>query len=168
MNENKYIVLFNYFRQCPQLADLWSIAATEDEGVRVILPQGASPAVEYDERFDALGGYQCTISPYPSLYEDYQINCYESYDQNDSSSPQNNLNVLSLSEVQKICDWVKAQNLAKNFPDIGEDIVSIECNPFIPQIRAVFANEKTVCYYITVRIRYVNWDEKRPIYYPCR
>lgn len=162
---NKYTVLFNYFRQCPQLADLWSIAATEEEGVRVILPQGASPAVQYQERFDNLGNYDGNIIPYPSVYEDFQINCYESYDPNDSSSPQYNLNVLSLDEVQKICDWVKEQNRAKNFPDIGESIVSIECNPFVPQIRGISVDEKTICYFITIRIRYVNWEEARPIYH---
>lgn len=27
---DKYATLFEYFRQCPELNDLWSIAATED------------------------------------------------------------------------------------------------------------------------------------------
>lgn len=162
---NKYTVLFNYFRQCPQLADLWSIAATEEEGVRVILPQGASSVVQYIDYFDTNGDYNCDIIPYASVYEDYQINCYESYDPNDRSSPKYNLNVLSLEEVQKICDWVKEQNENKNFPDIGEKIVSIECNPFVPQIRGISVDEKTVCYFITVRIRYVNIAEGKSVFY---
>ena len=157
--------LFNYFRQCPQLADLWSIAATEEEGVRVILPQGASPAVQYDEHIDDLGNYECDIIPYASLYEDYQINCYESYDPNDSSSPQYNLNVLSFEEVRKICAWVSEQNAKGNFPDIGENVVAIECNPFVPQIRGISVDEKTLCYFITIRIRYVNWQGVRSVYY---
>jgi hypothetical protein len=161
---NKYSVLFNYFRQCPQLADLWSIAATQEEGVKVILPQGARPAVQYEESFDNLGNYECNIIPYASIYEDYQINCYESYDQNDSSSPAYNLNVLSFEEVQKVCDWVKEQNRIGNFPDIGESVVAIECNPFVPQISGITVDEKTICYYITIRIRYVNWEEARTIY----
>ena len=165
MNDNKYIVLFNYFRQCPQLADLWSIAATEEEGVRVILPQGASPAVTYEETFDNLGNYECNIIPYPSVYEDFQINCYEAYDPGDSSSPKNNLNVLSLEDVQKICYWVEEQNRNNNFPDFGENVVSIECNPFNPQVRYINVQEKIVCYFITVRIRYVNWREAKPMNY---
>ena len=46
---NKYVEIFNYLRQCPQLSDLWSIAGTENIGNRVILPQGASPVHQYDE-----------------------------------------------------------------------------------------------------------------------
>ena len=162
---NKYAKIFEYFRQCPELKELWSIAATEDVGRRVILPQGASPAVQYQERFDTLGNYECTIEPYPSVYEDFQINCYEWYDVKDGSPPEKNENVLSLESVQSICDWVKAQNDANNFPEIGEQIVSIECNPFVPQIRYVNPEENTVGYFITVRLRYVNRTPRKTMEY---
>ena len=164
---SKYAKIFEYFRQCPELADLWSIAATEDIGKRVILPQGASPAVQYQEFFDNTGGYNCEIVPYPSVYEDFQINCYEWYDVKDGSSPAKNENVLSLEAVQSICDWVKAQNDAKNFPNINEKIVSIECNPFVPQIRYVNPEENTVGYFITVRLRYVNRAQRKTVEYEC-
>ncbi len=161
----KYANLFDYFRECPQLADLWSIAATEDAGVRVILPQGASAAVQYDEKMDVTGAYTCDIIPYPSLYEDYQINCYEWYDNKDGSQPSQNLNVLSLEDVQKICDWIAEQNDAGHFPEIGEKVVSIECIPFVPQIRYVNPQENTAGYFITVRIRYVNRRVRKSIEY---
>lgn len=164
---NKYAKVFEYFRQCPELADLWSIAATEDIGKRVILPQGASPAVQYQEFIDNAGGYNCEIVPYPSVYEDFQINCYEWYDVKDGSAPEHNENVLSLESVQSICDWVKEQNDAKNFPDIGERIVSIECNPFVPQIRYINTEENTVGYFITVRLRYVNRTQRKTVEYGC-
>lgn len=164
---SKYAKLFEYFRKCPELADLWSIAATEDIGKRVILPQGASPAVQYQEFFDNIGGYNCEIVPYPSVYEDFQINCYEWYDVKDGSAPSRNENVLSLEAVQSICDWVKEQNEANNFPDIDEKIVSIECNPFVPQIRYVNPEENTVGYFITVRLRYVNRARRKTVEYEC-
>ena len=164
---NKYAKVFEYFRQCPELADLWSIAATEDIGKRVILPQGASPAVQYQEFIDNAGGYNCEIVPYPSVYEDFQINCYEWYDVKDGSAPEHNENVLSLESVQSICDWVKEQNDTKNFPDIGERIVSIECNPFVPQIRYINTEENTVGYFITVRLRYVNRTQRKTVEYEC-
>ena len=165
---DKYAKLFGYFRQCPELSDLWSIAATEERGVRVILPQGASPAVQYQEKMDTLGNYECNIVPYPSIYEDFQINCYEWYDVSDSSAPAKNENVLTLEQVTRICDWVKDQNDAENFPDIGEKIVSIECNPFVPQIRYVNPEEGTIGYFITVRLRYVNRQAQiRSVYYEC-
>lgn len=164
---NKYASLFEYFRQCPELKDLWSIAATEKRDIRVILPQGASPSVQYQEQMDTLGNYECVIEPYPSVYEDYQINCYEWYDVNDDSAPIKNENVLALEQVQSICEWVKEQNEANNFPDIGEKIVSIECNPFVPQIRYVNPEENTVGYFITVRIRYVNRTARKTVEYEC-
>lgn len=164
---SKYAKIFEYFRQCPELADLWSIAATEDIGKRVILPQGASPAVQYQEFIDNTGGYNCEIVPYPSVYEDFQINCYEWYDVKDGSAPSRNENVLSLEAVQSICDWVKVQNDSKNFPDINEKIVSIECNPFVPQIRYVNPEENTVGYFVTVRLRYVNRAKRKTVEYEC-
>ena len=164
---SKYTKIFEYFRQCPELANLWSIAATEDIGKRVILPQGASPAVQYQESIDNLGGYNCEIVPYPSVYEDFQINCYEWYDVKDGSAPIHNENVLSLEAVQSICDWVKEQNDNNNFPDINEKIVSIECNPFVPQIRYVNPEENTIGYFITVRLRYVNRAQRKSVEYEC-
>lgn len=163
---SKYSEIFDFFRTCPALADLWSIAATEDIGVNVILPQGASPVVQYQEYIDNLGGYNCDIVPYPSVYEDYQINCYRWYDTKDSSEPEYNQNVLSLDEVQSICDWIKGQNETGNLPQItGEKVVSIECNPYIPQIRYINEVENTIGYFITVRIRYVNKAQRRSVEY---
>ena len=162
---SKYAKIFEYFRQCPELENLWSVAATQDIGVRVILPQGASPSVQYQESIDAIGSYECTIEPYPSVYEDFQINCYEWYDANDNSAPMRNENVLTLEQVTSICDWVKEQNDIGNFPEIGEKIVSIECNPFVPQIRYVNPEENTVGYFITVRLRYVNRTPRKTVEY---
>lgn len=165
MVDHKYRIIFEYFRQCPELERLWSIAATEDIGKRVILPQGASPVVQYLESFDTTGNYQCEVVPYPSVYEDFQINCYEWYDVKDGSAPARNENVLSLEAVESICKWVDEQNEARNFPDFGEHVVSIECNPFVPQIRYVNQDENTVGYYITVRLRYVNRKERKSFEY---
>ncbi len=162
---DKYANLFNYFRQCPYLKNLMSIASESNKGQTVILPQGASPVVQYQERFDTLGGYECTIEPYPSIYEDFQINCYEWYDVKDNNPPQFNENVLTYQEVVGVCDWVKAQNEANNFPDIGEMIISIECNPFVPQIRYVDPITNTVGYFITVRLRYVNRTQRKTVEY---
>ena len=163
---SKIVELFNYMRQCPELADLWSIAATEDVGVRVILPQGASAVANYEEEIDVYGCYHCDIIPYPSVFEDYQVNCFQVYDVNDSSSPGNNINVLNFDAVQAICDWVKEQNDNNNLPNItGEKVVAIECNPSIPQIQGVTPKENTICYFITIRVRYVNKAKRKSIEY---
>lgn len=163
--EDKYQVLFEYFRKCPYLRDLMSIASLQEEGNTVILPMGASPVVQYQERFDVNENYHCTIEPYPSVYEDFHINCYRYYDVNDANPPIHNGNVLTYGEVVEVCNWVKDQNEKKNFPDIGEMIVSIECNPFVPQVRFVDEKNNIVCYYITVRLRYVNRTPRKTVEY---
>lgn len=163
--ENKYETLFEYFRECPYLEKLMSIAGESKQGNTIILPQGASPAVQYQEQLDVNGFYNCTIEPYPSVYEDFQINCYEWYDTKDNNPPFANENLLTYQEVCGVCDWVKAQNEANKFPDIGEMIVSIECNPFVPQIRYTDPDTNTVCYFITVRLRYVNRTPRKTVEY---
>jgi hypothetical protein len=165
---DKYAVLFNYFRQCPYLKNLMSIAAENNKGNTVILPQGASPSVQYSESVDALGDYQCVIEPYPSVYEDFQINCYEWYDVNDTNPPQFNENVLTYQDVVNVCNWIKAQNEINNFPNIGEMVVSIECNPFVPQIKYVDPDTNTVGYFITVRLRYVNRTSRKTVMYEIK
>ena len=162
---DKYANLFEYFRKCPYLSQLMSIAAESKRGNTVIFPQGASPAVQYQEGFNVNGDYECTIEPYPSVYEDFQINCYEWYDVRDNNPPRLNENVLTYQEVCRVCDWVKEQNEANIFPNIGERIVSIECNPFVPQIRYVDADTNTVGYFITVRLRYVNRRQRKTVEY---
>lgn len=161
---DRYAKLFDFFRQCPYLAELKSIAGTAEPKNTVILPQGASPAVQYDEQVDVYGNYECTIEPYPSVYEDFQINCYEAYDVKDASPPQFNGNVLTYQEVYEVCKWVEEQNDNKNFPQIGEDIVAIEPYPFVPQIRFVDV-DGTIGYFITVRVRYVNRRRRKTVTY---
>lgn len=160
---DKYTALFEYFRKCPYLSRLMSIAGESERGNTVILPQGASPVVQYQEYFDSLGNYQCTIEPYPSIYEDFQINCYEWYDTKDDNPPYANENLLTYQDVCSVCEWIKAQNDSNNFPEIGEKIVSIECNPFVPQIRYVDQDTNTVGYFITVRLRYINRTQRKTV-----
>lgn len=162
---DKYAALFEYFRTCPYLKNLMSIASESEQGNTVILPQGASPAVQYQEQFNVNGGYECIIEPYPSVYEDFQVNCYEWYDVKDTNPPKFNENVLTYQDVCGVCDWIEAQNEAENFPEIGEKIVSVSCEPFTPQIRYVDPDTNTVGYFITVRLRYVNRRSRKSVEY---
>lgn len=162
---DKYAILFEYFRQCPYLSKLMGIAGENKRGNTVILPQGASPVTQYQEKQDLYGNYSCTIEPYPSIYEDFQINCYEWYDANDTNPPKYNVNVLTYQEVVNVCNWIKEQQRIKNFPKIGEDVISIECNPFVPQLAYVDSVTNTVAYFITVRLRYVNKTPREEVEY---
>lgn len=168
---SKYSQIFEYMKTCPSLKDLWSIGATEDMGVSVIMPQGTSQALQYQESIDVDGNFEAEIVPYLSVYEDYAINCYKFYDTKDSNSPGSNINVMSLDEVQSVCDWVEEQNENRNFPRITDrkgntlKIVSVETFPFNPQIRYVNEQENIIAYYITVRIRYVNPIRRKTVEY---
>ena len=59
------------------------------------------------------------------------------------------------------------ENKIDIFSQTGEKIVSIECNPFVPQIRYVNPEENTVGYFITVRLRYVNRAQRKTVEYEC-
>lgn len=160
-----HTILFEYLRQCPYLADMFSIAAEMEQGNKVILPQGASPRYNYVEKIDILGNYDGIREPYPSIYEDFQINCYVYYDTKDNNPPKYNSNVLTLEEVGEVCKWIEEQDRAKNFPDIGKKVISIECNPFVPQYTGyVDEATNTAEYFVTVRVRYVNTADKERIY----
>ena len=163
---SKYTEIFNYLRQCPQLADLWSIGAAETDGAKVILPQGTSQKTSYKDFIDSIGSYNCDIIPNPSVYEDYQINAYYYLDTQSGKEPDECLNVLNIEDAQAICDWIELQNDTGNLPKItNKQVVSIEALPFNPQVRAADILNNRIAYFITVRIRYVNPAIQRSIYY---
>lgn len=165
---SRFTELFEYLRTCPKLAALWGVGATEENGVTVIFPQGTSPVYMYEESIDTTGGYNCDIIPHLSVYEDYQVNCYKAYDASDDNAPSDNLNILSYDEVLEVCEWIAEQNENGKLPAItGRKVVSIECNPFIPQIRGVNQQRNLICYFITVRVRYVNPAQRRYVEYGC-
>ncbi len=158
--------LYTFFKECPELGNLWSIGASEDKGVRVILPSGASDSVQYDETIDICGNYECEIIPLPSVYEDFQINCYELYDSADDNQTSDNINIMSYDEVRKICNWIATKNANGELPTITDKkIISLECHPFVPQIRYVDTQENIIAYFITVRLRYVNPTVRRSVVY---
>lgn len=162
---DKYAKLFEFFRQCEPLKNLMSIAGTIEIDQNIILPVGASEAYQIAERIDTLGDYEADITPFPSVYEDFQINCYRWYDTKDTTTGETNVNVLTYEEVCDVCKWIEEQNDLMNFPDIGEQIVLMECTPFVPQIRYIDPDTNIVGYFVTVRLQYVNRRKGRTIMY---
>ena len=145
--------------QCPLLQTLWNISAEEQDGANVILPAGTSNRRNINDRIDVSGWYECEIEPLPSVYEEYQINCYKTIVAND-----NEFNTLNFEDVEKVIEWVADQDEIGNFPDIyNKKIVAVDCFPFIPQIRGVDPDTGLVCYYITLRITYANTTKGRAI-----
>ena len=156
---SKYDEIFDYLRQCPQLNSLWSIYAEQIGGANVILPNGTSTRRTMTEFIDNIGCYNADIIPSPSVYEEYQINCYRDVAPNEES-----LNAMNLDDVQAVCDWLVEQDENGNLPTIsGKQVVSIEPFPFNPQIRGIDPDKGTICYFITVRITYVNTAQARSV-----
>ena len=160
----KYQIIFEYLKQNPILSSLWCIGAEEEEGQNVVLPQGTSQAMGFEnEMVDVNGIYSGTHAPMARVYEDFQINCFRYVDINNNQEPSVNLNVRTLEEVQSICEWIEKQNEVGNFPKLNEAVIAIECNPFNPQIRYVDLSEKIIAYFITVRVHYLN--PRKPRYF---
>lgn len=155
---SKITTLFNYMRQCPQLNNLWSIIGDADEGAQIIFPRGSSPIyAAQKEGFDVYDNYNCILQPYPSIFEDFQINMVQRADPNDDTYGADNVNVLSYQDVEDVCSWVLAQNANRNLPKInGLRVVSIEPTGTAPVVWSVDEGEQLIVYAITVRLRYVN------------
>ncbi len=156
---SKYTEIFNYLSQCPQLSQLWSVYAEQNDGANVVLPYGTSARRSLADYKDTAGFYNGEIKPLASVYEEYQINCYRTVSPN-----ANEFNVLHLDDVQAICDWIIEQDENDNLPVIsGKQVVSIEPFPFNPQIRYIDPDSDLVAYFITVRITYVNTARARTV-----
>ena len=112
-----------------------------------------------DEKIDTIDCYSAEIKPALSVYEDYHINCYR-----DVTPNNNDLNAMSLEDVQAVCDWIIEQDENENLPDIsGKQVISIEPFPFNPQVRGIDPEKGTICYFITVRITYRNTAKPRSV-----
>lgn len=155
---SKISTLFEYMRQCPQLNNLWSIFGEIEKGSQIIFPRGSSPiyAVE-DEGFDVADEYNGTLAPYPSIFEDFQVDMIQRIDPNDDRNTADNINIVSYDEVEQVCTWLLEQNAKRNLPKIeGLKVLSIEPTGTAPIVWSVDDGQQLIVYAITVRLRYVN------------
>lgn len=148
---SKQKAITEWLMQCPSLQSVWNISAEEQDGANVIVPASTSYRRELNDRMNVDGSYEADIIPSASVYEEYQINCYRTVIGND-----NEFNALKFDEVEAVIEWITEQDETGNFPDINKTMVAVECFPFIPQIRGVDPDTGLICYYITLRLTYVN------------
>ncbi len=155
---SKISTLFEYMRQCPQLNNLWSIFGEIEKGSQIIFPRGSSPIYAAEnEGWDVTGEYVGTLAPYPSIYEDFQIDMVQRTDPNDDRNTADNINIVSYDEVEQVCSWLLEQNAKRNLPKIeGLKVLSIEPTGTAPVVWSVDDKNQLIVYAITVRLRYVN------------
>lgn len=157
MSKTKAIT--DWLMQCPELSALWNISAEASDGANILIPSGTSERRSISDKLDVLGWYEADIRPLPSVYEEFQVNCYKGFAENN-----NDYNVMNFEDVENAIEWVQKQDEAQNFPQFdGKQIVSVDVFPFQPQIRGVSVDSNLVCYYFTLRIRYVNTAKGRAI-----
>lgn len=158
---SKQTAITEWLKQCPILDSLWNISAYEQDGANVIIPTSTSYIRNLTDKICVDGSYEAEITPIPSVYEEYQINCYRTIVEND-----NTFNALKFEEVEKVVEWITEQDEIGNFPNINKTIIAVESFPFIPQIRGVDPDTGLICYYITLRITYVNTAKGRIVEWP--
>jgi hypothetical protein len=131
----------------------------ENDGDNVVLPYSTSARRNLSDYIDTTGAYNMDIMPTASVYEEYQIQCYRM-----AYAEENATNILTLDEVQGICDWVIEQDEQGNLPQItGKQVVAVEPFPFNPQVAGRDVDSNLWKWYFTLRITYVNTAQGRSI-----
>lgn len=163
-----YTKIVEYLRKCPQISEILPVAGEQTAYTDVVVPVGGSATANISAKIDTLGGYMGEVVPIPTIYKDFQINCYRPYDINNNNPPKFNGNALTLENVDEIFDWVAKQDNDTNFPDVEEKVVSVECTAVQPYIRGTDESDNVLCYVITFRVWYVNEvRQRRVVYYEC-
>ena len=150
----------NWLTGCPQMQNLFSIAAEDNDGDNLITPFSSSEKVGIDSVIDVTGALMADIIPFEMVHEDYQIDCFRR-----AYANQDDFNILTYDDVRAVCDWIEAQNTEKNYPDIGKQIVRVEPIPFLPQVRFKDMDTNIVGYFFTLRITYFNPMERQSAAY---
>lgn len=154
---SKYQAILDWLKTCPAFGErLYFAGAEENDGDNVIIPFGTSARVVLNDYWDADGYYCGSITPLPSAYEEYQVQCFRYI-----GAEENRLNILTLDEVQYVCDWIIEQGEKGNFPEIGKRVVSVEPFPFNPQAAGRDVETGLWKWFFTLRITYQNTAKGR-------
>ena len=166
---SKITDLFDYFLNCPQLHDLLAISGEASKGKEIFFPRGSSPIyATQNENIDVLGNYNGTFSPFPSLYEDWQMNLYRHADPNDETQDETNVNIEDYEDVEEICNWILRNNANRVLPKYnGEKVVAIIPTGTNPIVWDVDEAKQMITYVITIRVYFVNPNPRIEVEYEC-
>ena len=155
---SKITDLYDYFLECPYLKKLLPISAEEERGKDVFFPRGSSPIYAVtDERYDVLGNYNSTLTPYLSVYDDWQMNLYRYADPSDERQDKTNINIKKYDEVENVNKWILEKNGNKDLPNYnGLKIFGVVPAGTMPVIWGADTERQEITYAITIRVYYVN------------
>lgn len=159
---SKITDLYDYFLQCPHLKSLLPITTEIERGKDVFIPRGSSPVYAIvNENVDVVGNYNSIMMPFPSIFEDWQINCYRYADPNDETQNGDNINIINHDDVEKICKWLFEKNAKKQLPEYGgEKVFGIIPTETKPGIWGADVDRQQIVYAITIRVYFVNPNER--------
>lgn len=155
---SKITDLYDYFLKCPECKNLLPITGEADRGKEIFFPRGSSPVYAVtNESYDVLGNYNSVFEPYSSVYDDWQMNLYRYADPNDETQDETNINISYYEDVEKICNWLLANNENRDLPDYnGLKIFAIIPTGTMPVIWGADTDNQQITYAITIRVYYVN------------
>ncbi len=154
---DKNQAVIDFLLQCPDIANselYFNFINAQDDNKQII--------TESNEKFSnrtyidgsVLKQYTFTLIDFKSI-TDSALVLIQNYQ---------NENVVDVSDVQALINWINNQNKLRNFPDFGEDceIQSIETTSENPNFEGVNTEVTPILamYSISIRIEYIDNSEK--------
>lgn len=158
-------VIYEWLRDnCSPLYGLWVVSSMLDDRKNVIQPNSSENM--YDVGFELYcdGTKKYAFQPREPYFFDVDIICYRAF-----YADQNEYNLDTLEDVQKVCDWLIEQQNSGNVPQFEADVCyQLECLSAKPFIRNVYeqdgdAGAFLVDYAVTVRFYTDNPAKRRVI-----
>lgn len=162
---NDFTVIYEWLKNgCTPLYDLWVVSSMLDDQKNVVQPNSSETMYEvyYEPYRD--GGRKYIFQPREPYFFDVDIICYRAF-----YTDQNEYNLDTLDSVQKVCDWLIAQQNNGNVPRFETNqCYQMECLSAKPFIRNVFEqdgdpNAFLVDYAVTVRFYTENPAKRRVV-----
>lgn len=166
--QQKYIDLFNWLKQCPELSELWAVMGAQfgDIQNKVIQLNGGSTLFEVSAKEFNDGSVKYTKEPINPYYEDYRIACnYLLYD--DANIPYEvSNNIPNMADAEKVVWWINNQDEQGNLPTLqGLDPVFIVTQSplWLAQTYQTESGQFMVDYWVNIRVYYKNPYESRAV-----
>ena len=154
---DKNQAIIDFLLQCPDIANselYFNFINAEDDNKQIITESNDKFSNRSYIDGSVLKQYTFTLIDFKSI-TDSALVLIQDYP---------NENVVDVSDVQALINWINEQNKLQNFPDFGEDceIQSIETTSENPSFEGVNTEVTPILamYSISIRIEYIDNSEK--------
>ena len=154
---DKNQAIIDFLLQCPDIANselYFNFINAEDDNKQIITESNDKFSNRSYIDGSVLKQYTFTLIDFKSI-TDSALVLIQDYP---------NENVVDVSDVQTLINWINEQNKLQNFPDFGEDceIQSIETTSENPRFEGINTEVTPILamYSISIRIEYIDNSEK--------